>query len=274
MNPLGLLLYTAISLLSLSANAELEKVMRPLGPQHVYQRDYGRLGLAGEIYCGPAAATESLAFLKWHRDQKFSLIKWSGDVVSPDSSSDDYLYVQTRDLAKLFKTTIFAIPGTDQYFTDPVDVIKGLRQYLKDSGYSDPWVFTKGFRAFDAPEGNTLDEMKRPVKVQEIREYMSKGYGVILLIGFYRAIWSRTKHRFGGHFVTVTGYSYDTEKSDEIDLFVTDSLLRADQQPRKIHLAPIKREENVLYPDYVSHEIDSDNSTYLDSAIFFIPQVK
>ena len=144
-------------------HSQMEVVRNQLPPHHTYQNALGRLGLAGLIYCGPAAVTESLAFLKWNRSPNFPLLKWAGEnPKGPVSDSDDYMYRQTLDLVELFKTNPWQIPFFNPLYTDSVAVVKGLRSYFKDSGYPQPWVFAQGYRAFDAPPGKSLSDMEKP----------------------------------------------------------------------------------------------------------------
>ena len=250
---------------------EYESLLNPLPLHHVYQ-SFWRLGWAASMYCGPAAVTESLSFLKWFRKPSFSLLKWFGaNPVVPSPGKDDYLYSQALEFVKILKTDPWIEPGIDQFITDPANIVKGLRGYFKDSGYSKPWVYARGLRAFDAPEGKTLEEMRKPVTLEEIRDYSKKGFGVILLVGYY-SLWGENKHRHGGHYLPVFGYRYNNAwRENRTDFLVTDSLILPKKQPRKISITPITKNPKWTYPNHVAHKIDGDDEVYLDTAIFFIP---
>lgn len=257
--------------LSMALDQGDESFSNPLPSNHVYQSVW-KLGWAASMYCGPAAVTESLSFLKWFRKPGFPRLKWFGNnPVLPSPERDDYLYSQTLEFVKLLKTDPWIQPGMDRFVTDPANIVKGLRGYFKDSGYSNPWVYARGLRAFDAPDGKTLEEMQKPVTLAEIRDYSRKGFGIILLAGYY-SLWGGHKHRHGGHYLPVFGYRYKGEwRENRTNFFVTDSLLPPKKQPRHILLTPIKKNPKWTYPNHVTHMIDGDDEVYLDTAIIFIP---
>ncbi|MGE3684331.1 MAG: hypothetical protein AB7G93_21635 [Bdellovibrionales bacterium] len=65
-----------------------------LPSHHVYQNDFKKLGLAGLVYCGPAAVAESLAFLKWTRKPNFPHLKWP-DAEASALESGEHMYTGT-----------------------------------------------------------------------------------------------------------------------------------------------------------------------------------
>lgn len=169
----------------------------------------------GVAYCGPVAASNSLAWLASHGYENL-LPREHGRKGSE------------ADLANLIGSAKY-MDTTYKCGTSPAEVLLGLSRYVKDCGYSYQRLEYEGWR-------NDSSEFQTGVTVPDLNWIKGGLVGdsaIILNIGWYKFDAKKNQYRrIGGHWVTLVGYGVDEKgKIDPNVIVIHDPAARLQISP-------------------------------------------
>jgi hypothetical protein len=237
--------------------------VRPI-PHHRPNQLDPRNGPYSHVMCGPTAITDVLQNFKWF--DGYDKLYWAGNPHANYPKGDEFIYSQIKFLVPFLNTNFSA--GEDEFISDPGEITEGLRKYFKQSGYSKGCAFVQGAKAFDAPEGKTLDQMQKPVSIEMIRKTLLAGYGVVINRGGYGKNYdSNSFARVDGHWLAVYGYRGRSGSSDPVLM----KLLVANPWGGEIeyeNLIAIRKKPNFTYPKHIDLALSEG---WVDALVFFHP---
>lgn len=241
----------------------------------VYQKDPRLADLfgpgAGSELCVPSVLAQNMIQFYAYHSPRYTQLKLAGlnsNLTTIDPSQ------LVRQFASLCKTD--KVVGTT-----PTNEMLCMKNFLVSSGYvnSDVKMITNENIANAA----SLPIIHRAPTLQDIRQYLSAGYGVKIGVGWYTydakaAKWNRT----GGHAVSVVGFGYNQawQDSQMVLRIVNPNLLYA-QNRRDItfgdSISMVKTTEKakVAYPavsEYmlVGNGFQADN--FVENIMVFLPK--
>lgn len=161
-------------------------------------------GTKGSELCAPNSLTNAFVYLKWQYQPKYS------ELASIPDEDGDGVEGSYRDYIRYF----FDLCHTDrEKGTLYRDALSCMKDYITLSGYT-PWAFMLGPDSQEAPQGHVLGDVKRMLRISDVRYYTKARLPVIMMVGWYK--FNGTGYeRTGGHFFNVYGDDYDNAWGEE-----------------------------------------------------------
>lgn len=180
----------------------------------------GHFAQIGKNYCAPVAVSNSLVWLSRHGFE--GLLPGAEDTKQPNAlnasaeAKDQILAERQIALVKTLSSPAYMNTRADEG-TEVSDVLRGLKKYILQKGYSIKSLGYQGFRLTD-PE---FDTGYRYPRLSLIKQGITGKSGVWLNTGWYKyKPETDTYVRLGGHWVTLVGYGINASNSPSPDILI------------------------------------------------------